>query len=288
MAVGIVTDSASDLPPELAAREGIIVVPLEVRLEGHSPEEMAAVSGDGFWELQRSSSDLAQTAAPSPGEFAEAFRALDAAGAEGICCVTISSALSATYQAALAGAALVEDLHVEVVDSRSATMGEGLIVLEAAAAARAGGDLTAVVTAARGAVERSKVLGTLDTLENLRRGGRIGSAQALLGSLLSIKPVVEIRDGVVEGESKQRTRSRSLAYLADRVMSGPTPERVAIVHAAASDVTLLIDQLAPIASADEIIVTSIGPVIGAHTGLGTIGVCWLEPVATGEGALQAR
>jgi DegV family protein with EDD domain len=282
MAVGIVTDSASDLPPELAASEGVLIVPLEVRLEGHSAEEMAAVTGDGFWELQRSSSHLAQTAAPSPGEFAEAFRTLHAAGAEGICCITISSALSATYQAALAGAALIDEFPVEVVDSRSATMGQGLVVLEAAAAARSGADLAAVVATAQSAIGRSRVLGTLDTLENLRRGGRIGSAQALLGSLLSIKPVIEIRDGVVEGESKQRTRSRSLAYLADRVLNGPKPDRVAVVHAAAPDVALLVDRLAPIASANEIVVTPIGPVVGAHTGLGTIGICWLEPAAAGN------
>jgi DegV family protein with EDD domain len=250
---------------------------------------MAAVTGDQFWELQRSNSDLAQTAAPSPGEFAEAFRTLHASGADAICCITISSELSATYQAALAGAALTETIPVEVVDSRSATMGEGLVVLEASAAARRGADLASVVAAARSAIGRSKVLGTLDTLENLRRGGRIGSAQALLGSLLSIKPVIEVRDGVVEGESKQRTRSRSLTYLVDRVISGPKPDRVAVVHAAAStDVALLVDRLAPIATADQVIVTAIGPVVGAHTGLGTIGICWLEPVSAADPPRPAR
>ena len=120
-------------------------------------------------------------------------------------------------------------------------------------------------------------MGTLDTLENLRRGGRIGSAQALLGSLLSIKPVVEVRNGVVEGESKQRTRSRSLQYLADRVLSGEPPARLAVVHAAADDVGLVIEKLRSITPPDGIVVNTIGPVVGAHTGLGTIGVCWLEP-----------
>jgi DegV family protein with EDD domain len=238
---------------------------------------MAGVGGDAFWELQRSSSDLAQTAAPSPGQFAEAFETLRAAGVDGICCITISAELSATYQSATSAVALVDGVDIAVVDSRSATMGEGNVVLEAAAAAHKGGDLASVVARAGSAVARSHVIGTLDTLDNLRRGGRIGSAQALLGSLLSIKPIIEVRNGVVEGESKQRTRARSLEYIAGRVVSGARPERLAVVHAAAADVSLVVDMLEPVAPASGIVVTSIGPVVGAHTGLGTIGICWLEP-----------
>lgn len=253
-----------------------MVVPLEVRLEGHTSEEMAGVTGEEFWELQRRSPDIAQTAAPAPGQFADAFATLRDAGVSGICCITISSDLSATLQSATAAKAITDGVEIEIVDSRSVTMGEGNIVLEAAAAARGGGDLPTVASAARSAVPRSKVLGTLDTLENLRRGGRIGSAQALLGSLLSIKPVVEVRNGVVEGESKQRTRSRSLSYLVERVMVGPPPIRLAVVHAAASDVGSVAASLTSIAPLEGIVITTIGPVVGAHTGLGTVGICWLE------------
>jgi DegV family protein with EDD domain len=277
VAVGIVTDSASDIPAALAEAHGIVVVPLEVRLEGRSLDETASLSGDAFWELQRTISDPATTAAPSPGQFAQAFESLRDEGAEGVCCITISSELSATYQSALAAVGLVEGFPIAVVDSRSATMGEGHVVLEAAVEARAGGDLTTVVATARNAVGRSKVIGTLDTLEALRRGGRIGSAQALLGSLLSIKPVIEIRDGVVEGESKQRTRSRSLQYITAKVADGPSPVRLAVVHAAASDVDAVVSNLKAVAPGDGIVVTPIGPVVGAHTGLGTIGICWMEP-----------
>jgi DegV family protein with EDD domain len=237
---------------------------------------MAQVTGERFWELQKASAELAQTAAPSPGQFAEAFGRLRDAGMSGICCITISSELSATFQAAVAGASLCDGVEIEVVDSRSATMGEGNVVLEAAKAAAAGADLHAVIDVARSAISRSRVLGTLDTLDNLRRGGRIGSAQALFGTLLSIKPIVEVRNGVVEGESKQRTRARSLTYLCDRVLSGPPPTRLAVVHAAAGDVDLVVQTLGPLAPPDGIVVTSIGPVVGAHTGLGTIGICWLE------------
>ena len=139
--------------------------------------------------------------------------------------------LSATYQSAVAGANLVDGIPIEVVDSRSATKGEGHVVLEAARQRRAREAISRTVVALQatsGRGHRSKVIGTLDTLENLRRGGRIGSAQALLGSLLSIKPVIEVRNGVVEGESKQRTRGRSLRYIADKVSrrrSAQTPRR---------------------------------------------------------------
>jgi DegV family protein with EDD domain len=238
---------------------------------------MAGISGDGFWELQRNAPDPATTAAPSPGQFAAAFEELRDAGCDGVCCVTISSELSATYQAAIAGARDVEGVEIAIVDSRSATMGEGQIVLEAAAGARDGGTLADVVARAEAAVGRSRVLGTLDTLETLRRGGRIGSAQALLGSLLSIKPVIEVRNGVVEGESKQRTRSRSLRYLTETVLGGPRPTRLAVVHAAAEDLDGVLDDLAPIAPPEGIVITAIGPVVGAHTGLGTVGICWLLP-----------
>ena len=277
MTVGIVTDSAADLPQSLVERLGIAVVPLEVRLPGHPPEETSGISAEAFWELQRATPDLATTAAPSPGQFAAAFESLLAAGHAAVCCITISADLSATSQAAAAGAELAGSGSCRVVDSRTVTMGQGNVVLEAAVAAAEGAEIDDVVACATDAIGRSKVLGTLDTLENLRRGGRIGSAQALLGSILSIKPVVEVRDGVVEGESKQRTRSRSLQYVADKVKASGTPARLAVVHAAATDVGVVVDLLEPIAPADGIVVTAIGPVVGAHTGLGTVGVCWLEP-----------
>jgi DegV family protein with EDD domain len=272
--VHIVTDSAADLPGELCASLGITVVPLEVRLGTLDPEALRGASGERFWELEGETGALAETAAPSPGAFAEAFRAAHDAGADGVCCVTISSALSATYQAAVAGAAEVaSEIPVEVVDSRFATMGEGLLVLEAHERAAAGDLLTDVAAATTAAIARTSTFGTLENLDALRRGGRIGAAQALLGSMLSIKPVIEVRDGVVEPESKQRTRGRSLAYLADKLRSAGPLRRVGIVHAAATDIDSFLALVTDIHPTAETVITYIGPVIGAHTGRGTVGVC---------------
>jgi len=274
VAIAIVTDGAADLPAELVAKHRIGVVPLEVRLAGHDALRDDALSPEAFWRLSASSGALAETAAPSPGAFRDAFVAAAEAGYDGVVCVTLSSRLSATYEAAVAGAREARaTLAVEVVDSRSVTMGEGLLVLEAAERAEAGEPLGAVAHAVRAALEDVAVVGTLDTLENLRRGGRIGTAQALVGSLLSIKPVIEVRDGVVEAESRQRTRARSLRYLADKVAGLGPLKRLAVVHAAADDLDAMLALLEPLHPSTETIVSWIGPVVGAHTGPGTIGVC---------------
>ena len=272
--IAIVTDSASDLPRELLERHGIVAVPLDVRLGNADPSELRELSGEQFWERAAHSDALAETSAPSPGAFVEAFRAAKERGATGVLCLTISSELSATYQSARAGASeMGSALPVEIVDSRQATMGEGLLVLHAAALAEGGGDLAEVTKGVQSALTAVETFGTLESLETLRRGGRIGSAQALIGSLLSIKPVIEVRDGVVEGESKQRTRARSLRYLVDKVAAAGPLAALAVVHAAAADIEEFLGLLSAVYPTEQTIVGFIGPVIGAHTGPGTIGVC---------------
>jgi len=160
------------------------------------------------------------------------------------------------------------------VDTRFVTLGEAMIVLEAAEVAAATNDLDAVEAAAHALVPRVRVLGALDTMENLRKGGRIGSAKALLGSLLSIKPIIEIRDGVVEAESRQRTRTRSLEYLAHKVKEAGKLEGLAVAHAAAPDLDVLLEMLSGTFPPEDIVVSYIGPVIGTHAGPGCIGVCY--------------
>ena len=272
--IRVVTDSASDLPPDLASAEGVAVVPLDVRLGDLSASETASLSLEEFWDRCAHSDDLPRTAAPSPGAFAAAFAAARDAGCDAAVCVTISSKLSATYQSAVTGAAeLAPDFPVIVVDSELATMGEGLLVLEAAERARAGMAATQLEEHLRAAIGSIATFGTLDSLDYLRRGGRIGAAAALLGSLLSVKPVIEVRAGVVEAESRQRTRSRSLAYLAAKVRDAGPLKRLAVVHAAAKDLDVFLALLADVHPVEEVITAYIGPVIGAHTGPGTVGVC---------------
>lgn len=274
--IRIVTDSASDLPRALAAEQGITIVPLTVRFGDQEVVDGSIPPAD-FWARSAASPTLPTTAAPSPGSFEEAFRAAAAEGADGVACITISSKLSATGQSAEAAAKTTAGtIPVTLVDSLSATMGEGMIVLEAARAAAAGARLEQVVAAAESARARSRVFGTLDTLENLKKGGRIGGAQALLGSLLSIKPVVEVRDGRVEPGPKPRTRSRALKWLVDQVASESSPiQHLSVMHGAAPDVDEFLDMLGAHFPRDRIIVADLGAVIGAHTGPRTIGAAYL-------------
>lgn len=258
----------------MIARHHVVVVPLDIRLGETSADEMRSLDTAQFWERARASKAIAQTSAPSPGAFATAFRDAAAGGADGVLCVTLSSGLSGTYQSAIAGAGEVAgEIDVEVVDSRTVTMGEGFLVLEAAERCEDAADLATVATAVRDLVPKVTVTGTLESLDSLRRGGRIGSAQAFFGSLLSIKPIVEIRDGIVEGESRQRTRARSLRYLADKAASAGAVRRLAVAHADAPDVDTFLEMLEAARPGEIPVVTLIGPVIGAHAGPGTVGLC---------------
>jgi len=164
------------------------------------------------------------------------------------------------------------EFRVGVVDSLNATLGQGLLVLDALDSRNGFENADALVAHLNEARTRIMTFGTLDTLDNLRRGGRIGSAQAFFGSLLSIKPIVEVRGGKVEGLAKQRTRRRSLSYLAERVREAGPLERLAVVHALAKDVMDFIELLKEIETCEPLIISTMGPVIGAHTGIGTIGV----------------
>ena len=177
---------------------------------------------------------LPETSAPSPGAFQEAFLAAAADGYDGVLCINLSSEVSATYQAAVAAAKAVGDqIPVRTIDSRSLTMGLGLMVLDAAEMAADGATLDELADRVEALIARTQVFGVVDTLEHLEKGGRIGGARALLGSLLSIKPVVSLVDGVVEEESKQRTRGRSLRYLADKAVDSPPIRRMAVCNGAA-------------------------------------------------------
>ena len=276
--IRVVTDSSCDLPQVVADEHAITIVPLTIRFGEQELVDRRDLTAAQFWERCAASPVLPETAAPSPGSFEEAFRAAGGTGADGIVCVNISSRLSATIQSAQAAAqAVAETVPVRVIDSQSVTLGLGMIVLEACRRAEAGGSLDDVAGAAEDASNRVRVLGTLDTLENLKKGGRIGGAQALLGSLLSIKPAIEVRDGAVEPGPKQRTRSKALRYLVDKVAAEPSITHLAVMHGAAPDVGDFLDMLAPHFPRDRIIVGDIGPVVGAHTGPRTIGVAYLVP-----------
>ena len=275
-AVRVVTDSACDLPDELVADLGIGLVPLRIRFGEDELTDRTELSTKEFWLRSATAPTLPETSAPSPGAFEQEFRRLGEQASEGVVCVNLSSRLSATIEAARQAARSLEGtVDVRVVDSYSVTMGQGLVVIEAARRAAAGGSLDEVVDAAEEAVARMKVYGVIDTLENLKKGGRIGGAAALVGSLLSIKPVIEVRGGVVEEESKQRTRNRSLEYLASKVRAAGPLSRLALFGGDAPDLDRFIEMLSDVKAAEPTLIGEIGPVIGSHAGPGAIGAAWL-------------
>lgn len=273
--VRVVTDSACDLTPELAEQHRIIVVPLTIRFGSEELLDRRDINPEEFWRRCKASRELPQTAAPPPGAFAEAFERAAAEGADGIACLDISSGVSATYQSATTAAASFDKVPVEVIDTQSLTMAQGLLAVAAAEDAAAGTSLEQIVANTTERMSRTRMYGAIDTLDHLQRGGRIGGAQALLGSLLSIKPVVELRGGVVEQESKQRTRARSLEYLASKARDAAPLERLAVCNGGASDVDLVVKQLEGVEVQHPLIVTDLGPVVGTHAGPGTIGLCYV-------------
>ncbi|MGO9963416.1 MAG: DegV family protein [Acidimicrobiales bacterium] len=273
--IRVVTDSAADIPANLVVEHDIRIVPLDVRLGDWGPDEMRLIEPAEFWRRCAITAALPETSAPSPGAFAERFTQAADDGCTGVVCLTLSAGLSSTYQAACAGADEVrERIEVRVVDTRTVTLGEAMVVLEAAKVARSTEDLGTTEAAARAVVPRIRVFGALDTMDNVRKGGRIGAAKALLGSLLSIKPIIEIRDGVAEAESRQRTRAGSLEYLVNKLKQAGKLDGLAVAHAAAPDLEVFLGMLAGIYPREEILINYIGPVIGTHAGPRCMGICY--------------
>jgi DegV family protein with EDD domain len=272
MGVRVVTDSACDLPDDLIERNGIGVVPLTIRFGNEELIDRKELSTDEFWRRLADSDVLPETSAPSAGAFEGAFRRMVEDGATGIICINLSSKLSATMQSAQVAAQAVQaDCPVVVIDSLMVSMGLGSLCLTAAQRAADGDSLESIVANVTDRRNRSKLYGALDTLEFLKKGGRVGNARALLGTMLAIKPVLEVRDGVVEEAGKVRTRSKALRLLVDRVKEGPF-ENLSVLHGNAPDVDELLDLLEPLAARDQIVVGQIGPVIGTHAGPRVIGV----------------
>jgi DegV family protein with EDD domain len=278
MPVRIVTDSAADLTPSEVEELGVEVVPLSIRFGDKEYTDGVDLTVEEFYAKLATSPDLPETAAPSPGAFEAAFRRQASAGADAVVCINLSSGLSATIQAAQSAAtALAGELDVRTADSRSITSGLGTQVRAAAQAARDGADANAVVALVEGLAARTHVVGTLDTLENLKKGGRIGAAQALLGSLLSIKPLIDISSGEVTEAGKARTRRKGLEWLRDKVFEQPDVEHLTIAHGMAPDVDAMLDLLSSRYSRDDIAITTIGATIGTHAGPRVMGVTWLAP-----------
>jgi DegV family protein with EDD domain len=278
MPVRIVTDSSSDLDAAVVEELGVEVVPLSIRFGTEEFTDRVELTVEDFYTRMATSSALPETAAPSVGAFEQAYRRQAEAGADAVVCVTISSKLSATMQAAENAAKVVaDDLPVRVVDSLSVTAGLGTLVQAAARAAADGQGADEIVALVTDLARRTRVAGTLDTIENLKKGGRVGGAQAVIGSLLSIKPLIHFEDGVVGPAGRARTRRKALEWVRDQVWERPEVENLVVIHSMAPDIDDLLDLLAPRYDRDAIPVTTIGPVVGTHGGPRMLGATWTDP-----------
>jgi len=278
MTVHIVTDSSCDLTQEEADRLGITIVPLTIRFGAEEFTDRTELSVEEFYRRLAESPELPETAAPAPGAFEAAFRAAADAGASEVVCVNLSSELSATLQSAQAAARAVSDrIAVHVVDSRSITLGLGEQVIAAAEAARDERSAAEIVAMVQDMSTRTHIIGALDTLENLKKGGRIGNAQALLGNLLSIKPLIDASTGKVEEAGKARTRKKALQWLADRLLAEPAVERLCVCHGMAPDLDEFLQLIAARYPRESLRIGVIGAVIGTHAGPRVMGVTWQQP-----------
>ena len=255
----------------------IDIVSLTIRFGDEEFTDRVDLSPEEFWAKCKASKTLPETAAPSPGAFQAAYERAKSDNCDGVIVLTLSALLSATNQSAVLGSeALGGALPVRVVDTKAVSMAQGLLVIDVAELAATGADLDQLVTHAESLVPKVGVVAMLDTLEHLIKGGRVGGARALLGQVLSIKPLLELKDGVVAEAGRQRTRSKALVAIAEATKTHAPLKRLALVHGASSEVATLEKLAADIATENAIIVTDMGPVVGTHGGPGIIGLCWIE------------
>ncbi|MBB3082604.1 DegV family protein [Geodermatophilus sabuli] len=276
MPVAVVTDSTAYLPAELVAQYSVEVVPLYVVMAGHSGREGEEIGPADVARALATRGQRVSTSRPTPGDFVTAYRRRLAAGADRIVSVHLSAELSGTVDAARLAAAQVGEHVVTVVDSRSAAMGTGFAVLAAARAAAAGADAASVAAAARDTAAATRTLFVVDTLEHLRRGGRIGSAASLIGTALAVKPVLHVSEGRVVPLEKVRTSARALARLVQRGVEAADGRAVSVAvhHLAAPERAerLAAELRERLPLLRELHVSELGAAIGAHVGPGAVGL----------------
>jgi DegV family protein with EDD domain len=269
--VAIVTDSVADLPPQVAEELGITVVPLVVRFGTDLYRDGLDLSPNQFYERLKTSKALPATSVPPPMAYADAYDKL-AEKTNEILVISLTSRLSATYQVALQAAGLMKKkCRVEVLDSEWAIMAEGFIAIAAAKAAQSGARLDEVLDVARLTRNRVDMYAAFDTLEYLERGGRIGKAQAYLGSLLKVNPIIGLKDGEVYPLARERSRTKAIDRLYNFATSFGTIEGLAVEYAADLDeANRLVQRLHSKYPQVPIYLTRASPVIGTHTGPGLI------------------
>lgn len=276
--VAIVTDSASDIPPDEAAQAGVIVAPLLVFFGTTEYKTGIDISATRFWEMMVApGAPFPKTAACSPGDFSVAYQAAFDAGADSVVCVTVGGKLSATLKSARIARETMPERDIRVIDSETASYAYGIPVLMAAEMAASGANADAIVAMVEARKLDTRFIVVLETLEYLRRGGRISGAQAAIGGVLSVKPIMTIADGAVEVIDRPRTRGKARERLLALLTEQPV-ERAVVLHGQAPDIEAFADELAARAGIDRAHMTIrlIGPSIGPHVGPGAYGAVVLR------------
>jgi DegV family protein with EDD domain len=271
--VAILADSASDLSQEQAKQHNITVVPLLVSFGEREYRAGVDLPSEDFWrELTAPGTPFPKTAAAAPGTFKDAFESLLNGGADEIVYVGVGGKLSATVASANVAREMMSDRKIHVVDSNTASMGTGLLAIHAAEQAAAGKSGEEIVAEVRKKLEKVQLYVALETLEYLKRGGRISAARAAIGNVLSVKPIITCVDGVVETADRPRTRSRARERLLE-LLSATKPERIAVLHGQAADIEDFARDLARQTGVrrERMTINLIGPSVGPHVGPGAYG-----------------
>ena len=275
MTVKVITDSTADLPPALAEELGITVVPLNVHFGTEVYRDGVEITADEFYRRLVTASRMPTTSQPTPGDFLSAYDEMGQTTDE-ILSVHISAKLSGTMNSATqAREEYGGESRIEIIDSLQGSMGLGMLAIAAAEAARRGGSLDDVVTETRAAIPKVGFMGLVDTLEYLEKGGRIGKAQAFVGSLLRIKPLLTIRDGEAHPLERARTRAKGVDRMCELVQAEMPLKDLAVVYTTTPDeARALAQRLQSYLPQGEVILSQVGPVVGTYLGPGVLGVAF--------------
>lgn len=274
--VKVVTDSASDIPMAIARDLGITVVPCNVHFGERTYRDGVDLTSGEFFIKMASSPILPTTSQPAVGVFEEAYRRL-AEETDQIVSINLPRRLSATYNSARLAAQSLPELEIAIIDSTQVCMAQGWLAIIAARAARQGRGLDEIVALVEDTIPRLRLIALLDTLEYLQKGGRIGKVTALLGTLLNVKPLMQVLDSEAQPLENVRTRRKALRRLVEIVGDLAPLEEVAVVHAnAPATVQQLVGMLAPIHPPDRILTGQVGAILGAHAGPGAVGVACVK------------
>ena len=277
MTVKIITDTLSDITADLAAQLGITVIPLYVRFGEEMYRDRIDITSEDFYRRLVNEPKLPSTTQPSPNDFLELYKKLSEETNE-ILVITISSKMSGTYQSAVQAKELLNSkAKIEIIDSQHVAMAEGLIVIAAANAAKKGGDLAKIAGVARSAQSRIHLVAYFDTLKYLAKGGRIGKASGLVGSLLSVKPLLTIKEGEMAPLTRVRSLSAGLDYLYNFAANFSKIEAMAVEHATTTvEADKLVERFNAIFPKGKIYRSVISPVIGTYSGPGALALTVLE------------